>query len=454
MKLKNLSRRSLLKGTGTIAIGLPWLEAMVPERAHAQASESATRFVTVYTPGGTVRDKWRCSGGEHNFSLSPILKPFEDIRSKLTVLHGLDMKSAVGEQHQAGIVALLSGTPQSNNHRGYAAGPSIDQVIANHIGKDTAKRSLEIAIRWATGKSFGLLHPINSLNFENNSKYSPIPPRLDPVKIWQDLFGSLDPNDSAAAEALLRKKSILDFVDHRYADLSRRLGSDDRTRLDQHLTKIREIEQGLESSVVEGQQCSAPTLVDTSGYNPKTGLNSSGNGSSKDVSTDASIPLVGQLMMDMIVMALSCDITRVATLQWSDTEAKHTFPWLGLSEHHHFYQHDGGFRPRECEQIGHWYAQQHAYLLEQMDKVDLGGRTLLDESVVFFGSELSDPPTHRKNDMPFLLGGKGGGLQGGRLLDYNGRSHNDLLSALANLFGLGLDTFGDARYSGSPLSNL
>lgn len=454
MKLKNLSRRSLIKGAGSIAIGLPWLEAMIPESAHAQTSGAAKRFVTVYTPGGTVRDKWRCSGGENDFALSPILKPFESIRSKLTVLHGLDMKSAVGEQHQAGIVALLTGTPQSSAHRSYASGPSIDQVIANHIGTDTAKRSLEIAIRWATGKSYGLLHPINSLNFEDNSRFSPIPPRLDPVTIWQDLFGALDPSNTSATAALFRKKSILDFVDKRYDELSRRLGQDDRARLEQHLTKIREIEKGLDSGVTEGQQCSAPNLVDTSGYNPKTGLNSSGDGARKDTSTDASIPLVGTLMMDMIVMALSCDITRVATLQWSDTEAKHTFPWLGLSEHHHFYQHDGGFRPKECELIGHWYAEQHAYLLEQMDKVDLGGHTLLDESVVFFGSELSDPPSHKKNDMPFLLGGQGGGLRSGRLLDYNGRSHNDLLSSLVNLFGLDVDNFGDGRYVGDPLSNL
>ena len=131
--------------------------------------------------------------------------------------------------------------------------------------------------------------------------------------------------------------------------------------------------------------------------------------------------------MDMIVAAMACDITAVASLQWSNTEAKHTFPWLQLSEHHHFYQHDGGFRPDECAAIGRWYSEQHAYLISQLQSVQVGEGTLLDESVIFFGSELQNPPSHAKNNMPFLLAGNGGGLRTNRYLTYNGQSHNDLL---------------------------
>ena len=147
--------------------------------------------------------------------------------------------------------------------------------------------------------------------------------------------------------------------------------------------------------------CKAPAKVDTSDYNPRTGLDADPDGKVVDVQTDTAIPKVGKYMMDMLVTALACDITAVATLQWSDTEAKHTFPWLGLTEHHHFYQHDGGFKPNECEQIGIWYSQQHLYLLQQMAAVDMGGHTLLDESVVFFGSEIQEPPTHlRQHAVP------------------------------------------------------
>lgn len=147
----------------------------------------------------------------------------------------------------------------------------------------------------------------------------------------------------------------------------------------------------------------------------------------KDTSTDAAIPKVGKLMMDMIVMAMACDMTSVATLQWSDTEAKHTFPWLKLSEHHHYYQHDSGFKPVECAKVCTWSSEMHAYLLQGLAAVDLGGRSLLDESVVFFGSELQEPPSHMKNSMPLLLAGNGGGLRTGRWLKYNGVSHNNLL---------------------------
>jgi hypothetical protein len=162
-------------------------------------------------------------------------------------------------------------------------------------------------------------------------------------------------------------------------------------------------------------------------------------------------------MMDMMVMAFACDLTAVGSFQWTDTEAKHTFPWLGLDQHHHFYQHDGGFRPDECEQICTWYSEQHAYLLQAMDALDMGGHTLLDESVVFFGSELAQPPTHSKDDMPFLLAGGGGGLRGGRFLrheELGDRSHNNLLVSILNLFGNETQTFGDPSYCSGPLGNL
>jgi uncharacterized protein DUF1552 len=450
-----LNRRTLLRGAGSIAIALPWLEAMGTERSAHGAAAPAQRFLAVYTPGGTVRAKYTPTGTETAPVLSPILKPLQPIMDakKLLIIDGLDMKSAIGEQHQAGIIAFMSGTSQ--NGSAYGKGPSLDQVIATRLAaqKQRAKKSLEFAVRWATGKSKGLLSPINAANFEDNAKFSPIPPRLDPVQIWTDLFGSLTPTPGADA-ALLRKKSILDFVDKRYAALSARLGASDRQKIDQHLTKIREIEQGLGGTTPPPMICKAPTQVNTSDYNPRTGLNSSDNGSVKDIPTDTAIPKVGTYMMDMMVMAMACDMTAVGTFQWSDTEAKHTFPWLSLPEHHHFYQHDGGFKPAECEKIGTWYSQMHLYLLQAMDKVDMGGHTLLDESVVLFGSELQDPPSHGKTNMPFMLAGGGGGLIGGRWLKYPSLPHNNLLVSILNLFGDTRQTFGEAQYCTGPLTNL
>ncbi len=453
-----LSRRAMLRGAGSIAIGLPWLEAMAPKPANAQES-AAQRFIAVYQPGGTVLDRWRPSGGETDFTLSPILSPFEPMRDELLIVENLDMKSAVGEQHQAGICALLTGTPQSAQSGQFASGPSLDQVIATNVRGDRPYGSIEMAVRWATGKSHGLLHPINSMTFADDGKASPMSPRLDPVEIFDSLFGNLNdaPVEGGGTNpAVARKQSILDYVDRRYDTLSQRLGGDDRARLEEHLTRIRSIEDGLSGLAELGSaaSCSAPELVDTSDYNPRAGLNADDNGAVKDQSSDAAIPTVGKLMMDMMVSAMACDMTAVGTIQWSDTEAKHTFPWLGLSEHHHFYQHDGGFAPNQCEQIANWYSEQHNYLLEQMASVDMGGHTLLDESVVFFGSELQEPPSHQKNNMPFLLAGRGGGLRPGRRLQFQNQSHNDLLLAILHLYGDQRASFGEQQYSNGPLSGL
>ncbi|WP_437961751.1 DUF1552 domain-containing protein [Sorangium sp. So ce119] len=452
-----LSRRAVLRGAGAIAIALPWLEIMGPERTARAAPAPAKRFLSVYTPGGTVINRWRPSGTETNFTLGPILSPLAPVQDRLLVVDGLDLKSARGEQHQSGIIAWLTGTAQEgSSNGGYGNGPSVDQVIASRISAgQKAKASIEIAVRWATGKSHGLVSPMNAANFETAAPFKPIPPRLDPVEIFTELFGTLDPTaGNDAARRLARKRSILDFLDGRYSALSSRLGAADRQKVDQHLTKIREIEMSLNNVPVETSACKAPERVDTSDYNPRTGLNSSDNGSIKDTSTDAAIPKVGKLMMDMLVMSLACDITAVGTLQWSDTEAKHTFPWLNLTEHHHYYQHDGGFKPAECELICNWYSKQHLYLLQEMEKVDMGGHSLLDESVVFFGSELSDPPSHNKTNMPFLLAGGGGGLRTGRWLRYPNLPHNNLLVSILNLFGDARDTFGDPRYCTGPLTNL
>ncbi|MES1205378.1 MAG: DUF1552 domain-containing protein [Pseudomonadota bacterium] len=455
-----LNRRTVIRGAGSIAIALPWLEIMGRGRRAQAFGATASRFLAVYQPGGTVRAKYTPTGTETAPVLSPILmplKPMMDLK-KLLIIDGLNMTSAIGEQHQSGIIAWLSGSTQNmaSTAKSYAYNASIDQIIATRLQaqKARSKKSVEVAVRWATGKSKGLLSPINSGNFEDNANFSPIAPRLDPAQIFTDLFGSVTP-PAAGDTTAARKKSILDFVDKKYVALSARLGAADKAKLDQHLEKLREIEKGINTMPSPGTStCAAPAKVDTTGYNPRTGLMADPTGDVKDIATDTLIPKVGTYMMDMLVMALACDVTAVATLQWSDTEAKHTFPWLNLSEHHHFYQHDGGFKPAECEKISTWYSEMHAYLLKAMDAVDMGGHTLLDESVVLFGSELQEPPTHLKGNMPFMLAGAGGGLRGGRWVKYNGLSHNNMLVSILNLFGDTRTTFGDAKYCTGALTGI
>lgn len=443
-----LSRRAVLRGAGGVAIALPWLELMGPARSAEAAAPPAKKFVGIYTPGGTVLDRWRPTGTETDFTLSPILQPLAAVKQHVMVVDGIDMTCAVGEQNQAGLIALLTGSPQTGSPKDYSSGPSIDQVLASRLSVSQRLPSLEMAVRWGTGKSHGLPSPINILSFADKPNFAPIPPRLDPVLIWKELFG-------ASAASTLRPeqvwdKSILDRVGERYARLIKRVGAADRQRLEAHLERIRAMEQELTTAMA----CRAPELVDTSDYDPLTGLNSGDSGQIKDVETDAAIPKVGKLMLDMLVTALACDLTSVATLMWSDTEAKHTFPWLGLNEHLHCYMNDCGHQPEPLTTIFTWYASQHAYLIDQLAQMPSQSGTLLDETVVFIGSNLQNPATHEKKDMPFLLAGGGGGLRTNRWVQNGHRPHNDLLVSILNLFGDTRTTFGVEKYCTGPLGGL
>lgn len=446
VKPLRLSRRALLRGAGGAALALPWLEAMGEPRASAATSPRPKRFLGVYTPGGTVLDKWRPTGTETDFALSPILAPFEAVKARLLIPDGLvlacaDQSQFNVEQNQGGMVGWLTGLVQPGAGS-FPKGPSLDQVLAPRLSAGKRFSSYPMAVRWGTGKSHGQMTPMSVSSFGLDAPYAPLRPELNPVKIWNDLFKNADPAPASWDQ------SILDAVDRRYAKLSARLGGADRQRVDKHLTRIREMEKNLAAVT-----CQAPPLVDTSDYNPTSGLLSSNDGSLVDLATDSAIPKVGKLMMDMMVMALACDLTAVGYLQWADCEAKHTYPWLGLAQHLNFYENGGGYQPRELEKIYTWYATQNAYLLQELAKVDMGGHSLLDETVVFFGTELQHPATHAKTDMPFLLAG--GGLRTGRWVRYpDAPPHNNLLVSLLNVFGDARTTFGDPRCCTGALAGL
>ncbi len=450
MKPLRLSRRSVLRSAAGVAIALPWLEAMQADRAHAQSTNVARRFISVYQPGGTILAEWLPSGTETAFELSPILAPFAPVRDQLLVLSGLAMQSAVGEQSQSGLAALLTGTPQMASAR-FAQGPSVDQAIAPLASQGQPYPSLHQAVRWGTGRAYGEAFPTNILAYADDADFTPVVPRIDPQATWESLFGALEP---ASDDGLQRQRSVLDYLVQRYASIAQRLGVEDRQRLEEHAERIRELELDLAEMSASGARCSAPAVVDTSEYDPAAGLVGDLYGNVKFPETDAAIPKVGKWMMDMLVMAMACDLTSVGTLQWADTEAVYTFPWLDLPETHMYYQNGGGYRPEQLTQICIWYSEQHSYLLQQMAAVEMGGHSLLDESVVFFGSEVQHPATHIKSDMPFLLAGGGGGLKAGRWLAYDGQSHNDLLVTLLNLFGDERQSFGFEEYCSGPLAGL
>lgn len=435
MRRFSLSRRAVLRGAGSVAIALPWLEVMEPLKSSRAAAALARRFVAVYTPGGTVLDNWSVPEGSPLATLSPILAPLGVVADKLTVVQGLTMKCAVGEQNQAGMIGFLTGCAQERNGQA-VPNASLDLELAAQLGQPV----LYQAVRWATGaQDGGQSAAANTVSYrKGGSTFELNQPAIDPQATWNSLFGELPPSTHSAWQ-----KSILDSVLGRYNKLAQQLGGADRRRLEQHAERLRSIEKGVKES------CLPPELVDTSDYDPAAGAEQA-------LATDAAIPKVGKLMMDMLVAALSCNLSNVATLQWADSRAAYTLPWLDLpgGQVQNYYEGNGGFDPASMTKIGTWYSTQHAYLLQQMASIDLGGHSLLDESVVLFGSQVQSPATHVKTDMPFLLAGGGGGLQGGRALVYQGESHNDLLVSILKLFGDPRSTFGDASFCSGALSGL
>ncbi len=199
--LNRIDRRTLLRGAGRTALALPLLEAMLPRRANA--AEPRKRFVVIYTPGGTVRDQWVPTGTEQNFTLSPILKPLNALKSKLTVLDGIDLKvteQGYGHPHTRGMAALLTGMPTNQGNyetcggkSGFASGVSIDQLIAAKISAGLKFRSLQLAVRWPSFFYGGAsISPTNVLCYEGDNR--PLPPATDPKNVWKTLFSDLSAN--------------------------------------------------------------------------------------------------------------------------------------------------------------------------------------------------------------------------------------------------------------------
>jgi hypothetical protein len=439
--LKAINRRRLLRGLGSVAVGLPLLDAMTGlapfgSRALAQAAP-AKRFVVWFTGSGSILDKWRPTGSTDNFQLSPILAPLEPHKDHLVVVDGCYLKHENGDAHTDGMGACLTGTPlrPTSNGTGYATGISIDQVIADKIGATTALKSLELSVSKLPVSVW------TRLAYAGDNQ--PIPPEHDAQKVFARLFSDDAPagaDDAALATLKAQRKSVLDAVADDYGALSKRLGTDDRKRIDQHFTAIREIETRLDVAMPGSGVCLKPAQPPS--Y------------ASLEAMGDAGYPLMGKLMLDLMVTALSCDRTRVVTLMWEHAAENQRFPFIGADIEHHQGIHDSQFGP--VQTILTWFTQQQAYLLSKMKEIKERDGTLLDNTLIFSTSEQSNGTLHKHDNMPFLLLGKAGGaLKTQRWLRYSGNEpHNNLLVSMLNLMGVEAKTFGKPDWCTGPLSGL
>jgi hypothetical protein len=431
-----LSRRAILRGATGAAIGLPLLEAMTDDRGWIYGSAQAAtppvpRLLLVFTPNGLGNN-----GDEIGILQAQLATggPLAPLTGDLTVVSGLYKKEAdvnqpyTGDAHDVGHSTFASGMVVDAAGSG---GPSIDQVAAQQYGGDTRFRSLPIAISvrnnpWLRAVSW-------------SAKNTPVPPDTDPVNFFQRVFGGMttSPTPTPTSTTPSYKQSIMDYLRGDLVRLQARVGSADRLRIDQHLAALRDLEQEVLGSTMQptGTTCTVPAQP-SSGTDP--------------LSNDRL-----QLLMRILVMAMQCDLTRYASVQICNRQDARQFPWIGVvgggasgdmsfEEGHHGISHDLSATGYDrLRRIAGDHALQLAFMLNLMKGAAEGSGTLLDNSVVMYGSEFSSSWDHGKQNMTVILAGKAGGkLASGRDLKSNGAPYANMLCSVLNYAGVSAAKFG------------
>lgn len=411
MKKWQLSRRMVLKGVGAV-LALPVLEQMWPSMARGQTPPRPRRFLAWYVPCGIYMQQFTPQEVGSQYVLTPILQPLAPHLSDYLVLTGLANRPAQPDgpgDHASGTGAFLTAAhPYKTQGADISNGISIDQVIANQIGQYTRFPSLQLGTRG--GGSVGDCDSGYSCAYANNISWSgpstPLPKEVNPQSLFDRLVGDAQQSEAQAAKRRLYQQSVLDIVRNDTDRLQAKLGRTDRRKMDEYLTSVREIERRVQSQTpacAVGSRPGAPVDI-------------------RDRTT---------LMLDLIVLAFQCDLTRVITFMLENAGSNYTFNFLGLSGGHHSYSHHGTDQANydALQAIDTWEMEQLAYLLGRMKSVQEPGGSLLDNSVVLLSSEISDGDRHNHNNMPVIVAGRGGGaIAAGRHVRY------DTEVPLANLY--------------------
>lgn len=421
---------------------VPWLETT---EARANPEKPPLRLVLFYNPNGTVPSAWAPTEvvSATDFRLGPIHEPFARFRERLTLFRGLDNLVALdpdnhGGPHQRGIGALFTASLlQSGSFAdgcgstaGFADGPSIDQVVAEKIGHTTPFRSVELGVLCQESDVQGRI--------AYSGPARPLPPENSPRRAYERLFSNLSARPTERQEAL--RASVSRAVHGQFRALTPRLSVADRQRLEAHEALLVDLERRLGVRGNAGAYCrtpEAPTVLEP--MNPNA------------------MPETSRAHLDLLAMALACDLTRVGSVQYSTGFNKVPFPFLDSLGEGHLLSHSGDSNTAAWEAMtlrARWHAEQIAYFLERLDSYPEGDGTVLDHTLVLWGNELHKGNSHALRDLPLLtLGSLGGRLRTGRVLECGGRGHGDLLHTIAMAFDLELDAFGLAEYSTGPLGD-
>ena len=427
--VRKIARRAILKGAG-VSMALPWLESFAA-KASPGASAFPQRFGVVFLGCGVNEEHWGSEGSGAGMKLSKSLAPLEPLKSKVNVIHGLYNQTSLGLGiHPPQTGSLLTGATLekgANIHSGI----SVDQMIANHVGQDTLQPSMVLACEQPmTGFHESNYSLAYSSHISWQSPESPVPNECYPSLAFDMLFENRGSQLSV---------SILDRVKDRAARLSRKISSEDNTKLDEYMTSVREVEKRVDTQRRFKEKADDQAKLKS---RPAWTMERPANGLPEDLRDHT------KLMCDLIAIAYQTDKTRVASLIISRDLSSMIYPFLGVNQGHHGASHNNN--SDEYERITRFHVEQYAYLASKLDSMPEGEGTVLDNSCLMFISNLWVGRTHNNTRLPVVLaGGLGGTLKTGRTLDYvkagnDNRRICSLYLSLMDRMGLKLDRFGDA----------
>jgi hypothetical protein len=424
-----LPRRTVLRGLGA-TLALPFLEAMVPAvtpLARA-ASKPAHRFQTFYVPNGMAMDYWTPKGDDNALQLSPILEPLAPFKNQMLVLSGL--RANWNYIHAGASGSFLTGTTRGGrNEVEIIADVSIDQILARQFSKETQVASLELSMDPANnaGACTGNLSCVYTHTLSWRSATQPLPMEYNPRAVFEKLFGDSGSTEQAARAARMRQhKSILDSVTQKLASLRRELGPQDQLKVTEYTEAIRDVERRIQKAE-EQVDLALPEMEQPSG-----------------------VPAVFEdhlaLMLDLQLLALQADLTRVISFMISKEQSARPYPQIGVPEAHHPLSHHGNVPElvAHMSKINRYHAQLFAQYLEKLRATPDGDGSLLDHMTILYGSGISNSNAHSGDNLPIMLvGGGAGRLKGGRHLKYPDEpSMANLLVTLLDKLDVPIDKVG------------
>jgi hypothetical protein len=410
---KSISRRAVLRGAGA-TLALPMLDAMIPALAVAAPdSVRPIRLSFIEVPNGIIMDKWTPRTEGANFEITPVLEPLAAHKNRMLVISGLDQHQAealaneVGGDHPRACTAWLTGAhARMTSGADLRAGISVDQVAAREFSKYTQLASLEVGLEsaevvGACESSYSCAY-YNTISWRNET--TPLPMENRPRPIFERLFGDSGSTDPKVRMARTQdNRSILDAVSEDAARLRGRLGRADRGKIDQYLEAVRDVERRIQLAETQG----APNLPQLGG----------------PIGIPFAFSEYYRLMADLQVLAWQTDLTRVCTFQIGHEMSGRAYPEVGFGDAHHAVTHHQGDPEKisKTTQINIFHTKMLAYYLDKLRSTPDGEGTLLDHSMILYGSALSDGNLHLYTDLPLLLvAGARTGIHAGRHVRYRG----------------------------------